>query len=197
MSESADCSCKIARARDAYDLDQPDPWLVQAWRDGTSVRSLTRSFNEAIIEARLATLDEDGPGWNRLPVYEALKTDDLSSSEAIEVRRELERAGVDPEALEGELVSHQTMYRHLDSCLGASPSDDPTPEERREKARDTVYALQRRTTLVTESTMDTLQSAGITDFGNPDVLVDIQIVCRDCGYATDFESALENGCHCS
>jgi hypothetical protein len=196
MHDEAACDCKVTRTRSEYDIDMDDDALVAAWQGETSVRELTRTFNDALIERRLDAADASGAGWDRVPVYEALKTEELSDAESVEVRRELERGGVDPEALEAEFISHQTMYRHLNTCLDASPSNDLTPDERREKARDTVYALQRRTTLVTESTIDTLQAAEITDIGDPDVLVDIQIVCRDCGYATDFETALTGSCNC-
>lgn len=196
MTADAGCNCKVSRERDRYDIDADDATLVADWQDGTSVRSLARTFNEALIDARLQSVDGSSVAWNRLPVYEAVKTDDLDQSDVIEVRRELERVGVDPDELEADLISHQTMYRHLTSCLNATATTDATPEDRREKARDTVYALQRRTTIVTESTMETLQSAGVTDIGDPDVLVDVQIVCRECGQSMDFETALADGCNC-
>lgn len=196
MTDDAGCNCKVSRARDRYDIGADDATLVADWQDGTSVRSLTRTFNEALIDARLDSVDGSSVAWNRLPVYEAVKTDDLDQSDVIQVRRELERTGVDPDELESDLISHQTMYRHLTSCLDATASADATPEDRREKARDTVYALQRRTTLVTESTMEALQSAGVTDIGDPDILVDVQIICRECGQSMDFETALADGCNC-
>ena len=196
MTDAAGCNCKVSRARDRYDIDADDATLVADWQDGTSVRSLARTFNEALIDARLESVDGSSVAWNRLPIYEAVKTDDLDQSDVIEVRRELEFVGVDPGELESDLISHQTMYRHLKSCLDATASTDATPEDRREKARDTVYALQRRTTLVTESTIETLQSADVTDIGDPDVLVDVRIICRECGQSMDFETALADGCNC-
>lgn len=196
MTDNAGCNCKVSRARDRYDIDADDATLVADWQDGTSVRSLTRTFNEALIDARLESVDGSTVVWNRLPVYEAVRTEDLDQSDVIEVRRELERVEVDPDELESDLISHQTMYRHLTSCLDATASTDATPEDRREKARNTVYALQRRTTIVTESTMETLQSVGVTAIGDPDVLVDVQIICRECGQSMDFETALADGCNC-
>lgn len=196
MSDDSPCNCKVHRMRARYDVDADDETLAADWRNGTSVRSLAQSFNEALIDARLESVDGSAVSWDRLPIYEAIKTDELAETDGIEVRRELERGGVDPDDLESDLSSHQTMYRHLSSCLNASAGPDPTPEERRENARDTVYALQRRTTLVTESTMGTLQSAGITGVTDPDVLVDIQIICRECGQSMDFETALTESCNC-
>jgi hypothetical protein len=93
-------------------------------------------------------------------------------------------------------VSHQTVYRHLINCLKVSKDDEKTSDERREKARDTVYALQQRMELVTESTIDSLRSADITDIGDIEVLVDLQVMCSDCGQSMDFETAVQDGCRC-
>jgi hypothetical protein len=89
------------------------------------------------------------------------------------------------------------MYRHLTSCLNADASDDLSPEERRENAQNMVHALQRRTTLVTESTMQTLQSADVTNVDDQDVREDVQVICRTCGRCMDFEDALTEGCDCA
>ncbi|WP_440992049.1 rod-determining factor RdfA [Haloarchaeobius baliensis] len=196
MDGHEDCGCKVGRVSAAYDRGDVDDWLPAAWEDGTSVRSLTRRFNEELVEAALTAVDGSRLEWSRTPVYEALHTDELPESEAIQIRRELERAGVDVDGLADDLVSHQTVYRHLTNCLAASGPAEKTPEERREQARDRIYALQQRTSLVTESTLDSLQNAGVTDLGDPDVLVDVRIVCRDCGRSMDLEQVLTDGCGC-
>jgi hypothetical protein len=85
----------------------------------------------------------------------------------------------------------------LTQCLDASKNDELAPEERREQARNTVFALQQRTALVTESTLETLQSAGITGLGETEVLVDLQVVCSGCGQSMDFETAISDGCNCN
>lgn len=194
--EHADCGCKVGEIASAYGLLDADTWLVEEWTDGTSVRSLTKQFNEDVIGATLRANVASSLEWSRTPVYEALHEDSLTESETIEIRRELERAGISPDDLAADLVSHQTIYRHLTNCLDATYSNEKTPEERRENARRTVYALQQRTAMVTASTIDSLQSAAVTSIGDPDVLVEITIVCRGCGRTMDFERALEDGCDC-
>jgi DNA-binding transcriptional ArsR family regulator len=191
-----ECGCKIGRVTAEYGMSNVDARLVERWRSGTSVRRLTEELNEDIVESELDAANVGRVEWSRSPVYEALHTDELSDAEEIEIRRELDRAGVDVEQLSSDLVSHQTVYRHLTRCLDASKGDDRTPDERRETAKDTVYALRQRTEIVTESTLDTLQSAGITDLGEVEVLVDLRVVCSDCGRSMDFESAIDDGCNC-
>jgi DNA-binding transcriptional ArsR family regulator len=196
-SERVDCSCKVGRVAEEYDVSEITARLVDDWQSGTSVRKLTEELNERVVQSALTAANVGQVEWSRTPVYEALHTDELSDAEAVQIRRELDRAGVDVDELSSALVSHQTVYRHLKRCLDASKGDDPTPDERRETARDTVYALRQRTEAVTESTLETLRSAGVTDLGDADVLVDLQVVCNDCGRSMDFESAITDGCDCS
>lgn len=195
-SKNDSCGCKVGRVTREYEVPNADSRIVDEWQSGTSVRQLARELNEDLIESGLAGANLGTVEWSLSPVYEALHTDELSEAEAIEIRRELDRAGVDVERLSSDLVSHQTVYRHLTQCLDASRSDDRTPEQRRETARDTVYALQQRTELVTESTIETLLSAGVADLGDPEVVVDMQVVCGDCGRSLDFETAITDGCDC-
>lgn len=195
-SQNDGCGCKVGRVTREYGMPNADSRLVDEWQRGTSVRQLARELNEDLIESRLAGASLSNVEWSLSPVYEALHTDELSEAETIEIRRELDRAGVAVEQLSSDLVSHQTVYRHLTGCLDATRSDDRTPDERRESARDTVYALQQRTELVTESTIETLLSAGVADLGDPEVVVDLQVVCGDCGRSMDFETAITDGCDC-
>ena len=196
-SERVDCSCKVGRVTEEYDLSEMNARLVDDWQAGTSVRRLAEELNEGVVQSALTAANVGQVEWSRTPVYEALHTDELSDAEEVQIRRELDRAGVDVDELSSALVSHQTVYRHLKQCLDASKGDDPTPDERRETARDTVYALRQRTETVTESTLETLRSAGATDLGDADVLVDLQVVCNDCGRSMDFEEAITGGCDCS
>lgn len=196
ISEQDGCGCKVGRITTEYELPNVNPRLVEGWQSGTSVRKLTEELNKDIIKTELNAANLGQIEWSRSPVYEALHTDELSDAEEIEIRRELNRAGVHAEQLSSDLVSHQTVYRHFTQCLNVSKDDDQTPAERRAKVKDTVYALQQRTEIVTESTIETLQSAGITDLGEIEVLVDLQVVCGDCGHSMDFETAISKGCNC-
>lgn len=191
------CGCKIGTVVKEYQLSSIDSRLVKEWQSGKSVRQLTEELNKDIVESELNEANVSQVEWSRSPVYEALHTEKLNEAEEIEIRRELDRAGIDVEKLSSDLISHQTVYRHLTRCMNASKDDDQTPEERRKKARDTVYALQQRTEIVTESTIETLQSAGVTDLGEIEVLIDLQVVCGDCGRSMDFESAINEGCSCN
>ena len=193
--QTDDCGCKIGRVTTTHEIPTVDTDIVDRWQSGTSIRRLTEELNKEIIASELDAANVGNIEWSRTPVYEMLRTDELSDAEEIEIRRELKRAGINVEQLAADLVSHQTVYRHLTNCLDASKGDEQTPDERRDQARNTVHALQQRTELVIQSTLESLQSANITDLGEPEVLVDLQIVCSDCGASMDFETALNEGCH--
>lgn len=195
-SQRNGCGCKVGRVSRVYELPKEDTQLVEKWQSGTSVRQLTEEINKDIVRSKLETANVGQIKLSQSPVYKALHTNELSKAEEIKIRRELDHAGIDVEKLSSDLVSHQTVYRHLKQCLDVSKGEDQTPNERREKAKDTVYALQQRTEIVTESTIHMLQTADITNLGNIEVVVDLQIVCDDCGRSMDFESAISQGCKC-
>lgn len=194
--QEGSCGCKLGRVTAEYGFSDIDSRLTEDGQNGTGVRRLTVELNKDLIKPGLADANVSRVEWSRTPVYKALHTDELNQAEEIEIRRELDRAGVDVEQLSSNLVSHQTVYRHLTRCLDASKEDDPTLEERREKARNTAYALQQRTETVTEPILETLQSTGVSDLGEVEVFVNLQVVCDACGKSMDFETAINDGCDC-
>lgn len=67
-------------------------------------------------------------------------TQELSEAEEIEIRRELDHAGVDIEP--GVSANGVSAPGLVSECV---EEQRVKPDERRVKARDTVYALQQRT----------------------------------------------------
>ena len=88
-----DCNCKVGGVTTEYGLSNVDTRPVEEWQSGTSVRRLTETLNEDVIESELTAANLSNVEWSRSPVYDALHTDELSEAEEIEIRRELnERA---------------------------------------------------------------------------------------------------------
>lgn len=195
MADEPDC-CKVGRVAAEYDLGDQVDELADEWQADSGVRPLAERFNRTVIEATLDRANTGRAEWSRAPVYEALATDEMSESAVIEIRRELERGGIDVDELSSSLISHQTLYRHFRNCLDVSKDTTKSPAERRESARDTVYSLQERAQQVTASTIDHLRTAGVAAVGDVDVVVDVRVVCRDCGRSMDFETAITGGCDC-
>lgn len=193
----AGCSCKVGRSAGAAGIDV-DGELVERWtgEDRQSTRELAEWFNRKLLaaaftEAEVPTRDGEVQNYYRL-----LTDDDVSSGDRIEARRELEQHGVSVDTLDGRFVSHQTVYAHLTECLDASLSE-PTPAERLDDAETTLGQLQSRTEAVTADTIARLAEHGALDIESVDVLVSVQVACRECNRQYSVRELLDRGgCHC-
>lgn len=205
MSEHDDasegCGCKIGRIVDQYELGDLNDDLAAEWTgaDGErrSLRELAREVDRRVLRSamdRAGMEYRDGEVEN---LYRILTDDDVSSGSRTETRRELEHAAVPIEQVERDFVSHQTVHTHLTDCLDAA-IEEPDDAERIENARDTLRALQNRTVAVTDDTVERLDGAGALSVGEYSVLVDVTIVCEDCGgHYTVGDLLDEEGCDCA
>jgi len=96
----------------------------------------------------------------------------------------------------GDFVSHQTIYRYLKDHREVEQPEQ-TPEERKEKAIETIKRLRGRTTAVSEQTVEKLKRNDVVSVGAFSVLNDLQVLCEECGRSDDIASFLEQGgCTC-
>ncbi|SNZ16917.1 hypothetical protein SAMN06269185_2813 [Natronoarchaeum philippinense] len=196
-----DCGCKVGRIIDQYDLAALNDDLVADWTgargERRSLRQLAHEVNRRVLRSAMdeAAMEyRDGELEN---IYRILTDDDVSSGSRTETRRELEHASVPIEQVERDFVSHQTVHTHLTDCLAAS-IEEPDADERIENARDTVRALQNRTVAVTDDTIGRLDNADALSIGEYSVLVDVTVVCEDCGSHYTVGELLDAGaCDCS
>ncbi len=191
---------KVERVIDEYDLESWGARLEAAWvGDGTertSLRDLADEFNRAVLRAAVrdasgSVLDSDID-----PLYRTLTDDDVSRSDAVRKRRELERTGVDVDAVRSDFVTHQTIYTYLTNVRDASLPETDT-ENRLERKTETIQRLAGRTQVVTESTLEELgKAAEITD-RDYEVFVDVRTICGNCGADYPIATLLERGgCDC-
>ncbi|RQG98957.1 rod-determining factor RdfA [Natrarchaeobius oligotrophus] len=206
MSESSteeagvSCGCKVGRIGSRYDLDGLDDELVRYWTDRTDERYSTRDLAEHVNQRVLqAALDDAGLQYKDGEIentYRLLTGEDVSSGTRVQTRKELERDSVPVDEIEGDFVSHQTVYNHLTNCLEAS-LDSPSDEERLERSRDKLGALRNRTAAVTEDTVAQLDRNDVLDVGEFDVLVNVTVTCKDCRQQYTIRDLLEQGgCEC-
>lgn len=198
--EETSC-CKIGRVGGRYGLDNLDDQLARRWTadgpESASLRDLEAYVNRRVLEAALADADNppiDGEVEN---LRRLLTDDDVTENRRLEATRRLERQGIDVDRVLRDFVSHQTVHNHLRNCLEVSPDTERTDEERFERARSTVFALQNRTEAVTDRTVEQLKRNDVLDVEGYDVLVNIQVICDECGRATDLGTFLDDqGCVC-
>lgn len=184
-----------------YSLATLDEELERRWTgrgvESSSLRELQHDINRRLLRESLTAAGVSPIEGEVENLHRLLDSSDVSESRRIEARRRLESEGVDVEQLVTDFVSHQTVYNHLRTCRGVSPSNDSSEEDRRSRAQSTIFGLQNRTELVTEQTLSQLASSGLVTPGEFDVIVDIQAICENCGRSHDIGALLEaGGCEC-
>ena len=198
MSESSGGRrTKVARVIDKYDLAQMGSRLEAAWTDETgertSLRDLADEFNETVLKAALR---DAGGAPMELEVSGAYET--LSSGtevDATRARRRLERKGVNVDAVESDLVTHQAIHTFLKRDRDARlPTNDGDPCKRK---IESIEKLQGRLTAVTESALSSLAAAGDLNGDDYNVIVNVRAVCPDCGDDRSVSEFLrKGGCSC-
>lgn len=190
---------KVATVIEKYDLHGEGNVLEERWSGrnskGDSLRDLADYFNERILEA---ALDEAGVSLLEGEVtnmYQLLVDDDVSSGVKTRTRKRIERDGIDVEGLRDDFVSHQAIHTYLRKYRDVSHKSEDTDQSA--KYVTTIDQLENRTAAVTETNVERLRQTGRVDVGDFDVLVDVQILCKDCGTVYSIGDLVENGaCDC-
>ncbi len=194
---------KIARLIESYELNGRGEELEQRWiGDGyerESLRSLADRFNSWLLENRMqdaGLTPLDGEVEN---TYRLLTDEGVSAGMRTQARRRLERAGIDIEELQSDFVSHQAVHTYLTKTRESErPSNKYSPEERIERDRETIKRLVSRLTAVAENTVDRLDTAEKVHVGAASVLVDVSVLCEDCGGQYTLDQLLDRGgCDCN
>ncbi|AQL44829.1 hypothetical protein BV210_19410 (plasmid) [Halorientalis sp. IM1011] len=197
-----DCQCKVGRGVEDFGLDGIHDDLVRRWcgdgRERQSLRELATYFNRRLLGSAVESADEAPLSGEVSNLYRLLTDDDVSSGVRTQTRRRLETAGVPVEAVESAFVSHQTVHTHLTECLGVSrETEADDPESRRRADRDRIRALQSRTEAVTTDALERLRDSEALALADFDVLVDVTVLCDECGRQHDVGSLLDRGgCDC-
>ena len=191
---------KVVRVIEQYDLEGFGDELEHKWtrdEDRMSLRALADEFNERLVERSLRNAAVDTLTDDSSHIYAVLTGNAGTSGEQTQLKRRLERDGVDVDTLTGDFVTYQAIRSYLTNVREASAptKDDDTI---RENAGDTIAQLRERTAAITESKLDGLESSDRLTLGEHRVRVDVRVFCEDCGKQFDVETLLENGsCGCS
>lgn len=173
---------KVQRLLVEYDLTTVGEALEEAWTrsdDPVSLRDLTHRFNRRLLEETMTDAGFrplDGEIEN---TYRLLTDDDVSPGDATEARRRLERAGIDVDQLTTDFVSRQAIHTFLTKVRGVThQSTDTDPLE---AAETFLHHREGRLATVINSRLAQLREANHLAIGSPRVLIDVQILCEDCG----------------
>lgn len=197
-----DCDCKIGRGIATFGLTGINEDLVHRWTgeggDRQSLRALATHYNRALLDAALRAAGESPLDGEVANAYRLLTADDVSSGVRTQTRRRLAADGVPVDEVESAFVSHQTVHTHLTDCLDVSrDAGDVDPDSRRQSDRDRIRALQSRTEAVASDSLERLRGSDALDIGEFNVLVDVTVLCDECGRQHDVGSLLDQGgCGC-
>lgn len=190
---------KVARLIDEYDLIDLGAELEERWtaddESRESLRELATRFNQELLAHKTADAGMqllDGGVEN---LYRLLSSDDVSQADRTRAERRLERAGVDVARLRKEFVTYQAIRTYLKTHRDAEyVTEDVDPVQRE---IDNLQQLRGRTATVITSKLEQLRDAGDLRLGSFQTLVDLRVVCDDCGsqYAL-FDLLEERGCDC-
>jgi|AntDeeMinimDraft_5_1070356.scaffolds.fasta_scaffold03910_5 hypothetical protein len=199
--ETARPSSKVARLIDEYALGESfGARLETLWtsegEDRMSLRALADLFNRALLEAAMdeaGMASVDGDVEN---LYRLMTTEDVSSGMRTEARARLDREDVDVDRLERGFVTYQAIRSYLKEYRGAE-YEGTTDTNRIESTTTTTQRLRSRLRSVVEGNLDQLRSTGRLTLGEFRLLVDIDVLCEDCGaqYSV-FDLLARGGCDC-
>ena len=191
---------KVARLLDAYDLDGVGDELEARWTatgdDHWSLRDLATAFNRELIEARLDEADVRLSEREVDGVVRSLTGDEVSAADRTQLRRRLERDGVDVDALDGDMVSYQAVRSYLKEYRGADYERETG--DRTATAAKAIQKLRGRLFSVTETKLNGLRNASNLTLGEFRVTIDVRVLCTECDSRYGVEELLSSGgCDCA
>lgn len=191
---------KVSRVIEAYGLEDFGERLEASWRGEGETRRSLRELADYQNRSVLAAAMQDA-GLRPLDgevdnMYRLLTDDDVSGGQLAEAEARLERAGLDPDALRADFVSHQAVHTYLTKHRGAEPPATGDGD-RSGSALDTVQRTKGRLGSVVEGTLSDLRRSEELTLGTFDVLVSAQVYCEDCESQYEVAELLEcGGCDC-
>ncbi len=189
---------KVARVIDEYELSGMGAEIEAAWTgesgERTSLRDLADEFNERVLEEALRESGVSALTFEVSGTYEALRHG--SGSEETRARRRLEREDIDVDELLGDFVTHQAIHTYL------TKEREATLPERDENAVDrkieSIDKLNGRVAAVTDTAIESLIPDEELERADYEVLVDVRVVCSECGSDHSVGDLLrQGGCDCA
>lgn len=190
---------KVARLVDEYGLEGLGAELEHRWTtDGDehlSLRELAAHFNRRLLAAAMARAGMQTLDGEVENLYRLLTDEETSSGDRARARRQLEREGVDVDALESDFVSYQAVRTYLVEYRDVEYERDD--RDRVDRDARSIRQLRGRLESVTESKLARLRDGDHLDVGEFRTLVSVRVLCEDCGTQLDVDELLDRGaCDC-
>lgn len=190
---------KVVRLIEEYELGDIGERLEHQWTtdsdDRMSLRDLADYFNQQLLAEAMADVGMLPLSGEIENVYRLLTADDVGSADRTRTRRRLERKSIDVEQLDRDFVTYQAIRTYLKDHRGAEYATDDRP--RTDVEVENFQRIRGRSVTVTEGKLEQLVSGDHITLGDFRVLVEINVLCEDCGSQYDVIELLEQGsCGC-
>jgi hypothetical protein len=191
---------KLSRLIHEYELDTlgkqiEDRWLANS-EDRYSLRELATYVNQQLLRTVMHDAGMDPLNGEVENTYRLLTSEDISTGTRTQARRRLRRAGVDIEQLDADFVSRQAVHTYLTNDRGVSYTTDESDRVAKEAVN--IRRLKRRLTTMTDGKLEQLRDADHITLGEFNVLLDLRVLCEDCGTQYQVSELLEaRACDCS
>lgn len=186
--------CKVERITEKHGFSDLDEELRRRHRSGASLRELETFINTRVLERALLESDVALIGDTE-SIYRILQGDDVTPGQRAEIRSQLERAGPPVNGVEDDFVSHQTVKRHLQNCLGVDTNRQSKITF--DEAEQTVEWAQSQNLSVIENTINRLQNVGLLEVDHLDVTQSVRVTCEETGNTFRLREFLRRGgCDC-
>ena len=190
---------KLSRLIDEYGFDELGERIEDYWLDDTedrySLRELAEYVNQQLLRTVMYNAGMDPLDGEVENMYRLLTDDDISTGTWTQARRRLQRAGIDVEQLDADFVSRQAVHTYLTSDRGVTyPANEGDPVDRE---ATNIRRLKRRMTTITSGKLEQLQETDQLALGEFDVLLDLRVLCEDCGTQYQLSDLLDaRACEC-
>lgn len=189
---------KVARLIQKYDLGNFGAELERMWTasgdERRSLRELSTIFNRRILRSAVEDVDVNTISNDMDDIYLRLQGEKGTVADQTRVRRQLEREGVDVDTLLSDFVTYQAIRTFLKEERDAEYDPDTDPIKR---DRESLQQLRNRAIRVTETKLKGLDKSDHIELGSPQITVDINVFCEDCGRQFDVTDILDQeGCEC-
>ena len=174
---------KVSRIIERYDLPGIETELESMWtrsENRYSLRKLADWLNQRMLEVALEEADVNTVTDDVSYIYSVMMGERGSSGQQTQLKRQLERDGVDVEELIDDFLTYQAIRSYLINHRNASLSTKDDDEVRRNEAQ-TIERVRERVRAVTESKMDRLVDSDRLHVGPYHVFADVRVLCEECG----------------
>lgn len=189
---------KVGRLIEEYELDGVGLELETRWTrqdDRWSLRDLADWFNQQLLKQAMASAGVQPVDGEVANNYRVLADDAVSEGDRIQLRRRLEGAGIDVDALLDDFVTYQAIRSYLKDIRNVTYDHESATTT--ESVRERVDRLVGRTESVVDGQIAQLRSNGDLPIDDFRVLVDVQVYCEGCNTQYKIATLLEDGgCDC-